>query len=646
MKPMAFFNRKTRPRLANQLAACWMLIALLLMLGAPVILLNDAVQLALLPMAAFALIALLDKNFRLRQLFCGPDGSIRLMALVFTALYFVFLSIPNLFNAPLFSEGGLSVIWWQYRWQRLIYLVWNWTGFFIGYLLSVYGCFYYAFHRALNNEISTEGEPLALAPDKSLTKIKWLRLYPAILPLALICICLIYASTPSLFIGDAPSVWYGVRDSLWSQWHTAGYMLFVKLCTLLWNNQRMVTLVQMVCCIYIHNYGLTRLINAGASRRACYGYILLAIISFVPLYFLQAIIKDVVFALALTAFGMGVLRMATEPQKPKPYEWLFLGFFGLCTCLFRHAGVLPVAAGLIGLAIYFIVKRSKRFVGCLVTGACVALCSLAIVNVLANRVMGFEQNPGYIAFSAPMTMIGAVAASDEPIDAADLEVMERIMPREKWAQCYSPYFADSISRPYGAIGEDIYRLEAQNLGGELIHLNARFLFTHTKTYVKAFFDLNSLMWELATPADGYVRSYLGYPVTSISDFVTQQGYGEDGITYISKELKQAEDTTFTGLAPLVNRYAELLYGWPVTRCLFWRGGFANLAMLFAAVLLIKKRRANGLLALLPIGAATLGMLFSVPAQEVRYVFANLLWATFYLAYGLGAKPLFEKEQTY
>lgn len=639
MKPMAFCKTKIPPRLANKLAACWMLIALLLMLCAPAALLNDAAQLALLPMGAFGLIALLTKDFRLRSLFSGPDRGRRRMALGLTAVYFLLLSLSNLLNAPLFSEAGLEMVWWQYRWQRLAYLLWNWTGFLLGYLISVYGCF----HSALGKALPAEEPPAEAIPvpalGKPLQKCPWLRLYPAVLPLALTGLCCVYAASPSLFIGDAPSVWYGVRDSLWSEWHTAGYMLFVKLCTLLWNSQRMVTLVQLIACVYIHNYALTRLIRAGCGRRACYGYILAAILSFVPLYFLQVIIKDVVFSLSLTAFGLGVLRMAAEEERPKGYEWLFLGFFGLCACLFRHAGVLPVAAGFLGLAAHFAIKRSKRLLGTLATGACVALSSFLIVNVLAYRIMGFERNPGYIAFGAPMAMIGAVAASGQEIDPADEAVMERIMPLEKWAQCYDPYFADSISRPYGAIGEDVYKIQSLGMEGELIRLNARFLFTHTKTYLTAFFNLNSLMWELATPSDGYVRSYLGYPLTPIADFVTQQGYGEEGIEDVTKELKQAEDTTFTGLAPIVNRYAELLYGWPVTRCLFWRGGFANLAMVFAALALVKKRRANALLSLLPIGAATLGMLFSVPAQEVRYIFPNLLWGVFFLAYGLGAKPL-------
>lgn len=626
--PVCKANRK--PCLSNGIVAGWMLAALVLLLGAQSVLLNEAAALALLPMGALALVCICDKGFCLHRLFLDDRPGRRGIALALTGAYFLLLSVPNLFASPLFSESGLALVWWKYRWERLLYLAWNWTGFLVGYAFSVYACLHYALSFALDAcERAETGSPL-------MPKVRVLGLYPPVLALAFACACIVLASAPSLFIGDAPSVWYGVRDGLWSEWHTAGYMLFVKLCSMIWNTQRMVTLVQTVACVYIHNFAVTRLLDAGCGARTCRAYVAAAIVSFVPLYFLQAIIKDVVFSLSLFAFSLGVLNVV-QSERPRVTDWVWLGVFGLATCLFRHAGVLPVGCALAALVVYFALKRSKAAFAVLAAGAGVAVCSVLIVNVLAYRVMRFERNPAYIAYSAPMAMIGAVAASGEEIAPEDRAVMERIMPVEKWAACYQPYFADSISRPYGAIGADVEKIAEPGMGGALIRLNWRFLTRHPGTYLKAFFDLNSLMWELATPADGYVRSYLGYPLTSVSDFVAAQGYAEDGVGRAQKELKQAEDTVFTGFAPVVNRYAELLYGLPVTRCLFWRGGFALLTLLFSAAVLVKKRRARALIAFVPIGAVILSMLFSVPAQEVRYVFPSLLCAVFFGTYACGVK---------
>lgn len=613
---------------ANRILAGWALAALALLLIAPDTLLNDAARLAVLPIGGLALMALFDRSFCLKQLFSSDRPGLLGTALALTGAYFVMLSLPNLLNCPLFSEAGLSAIWWKYRLLRLAYLLWNWTGFLLCYVLGVYACLHRALSVALDaHKRGKAGLPLA-------RPMRVLGLYPAVFPILIAGCCAVFSSAPSLFIGDAPSVWYGVRDGLWSEWHTAGYMLFVKLCSLVWNSQRAVTLVQLVGCVFIHNYAIEQMVCAGCSARTCRAYVLAVVVSFVPLYFLQVLIKDVVFSLSLFAFSLGILAVLRQEQ-PRVRDWLWLGAFGLGVCLFRHAGVLPVAFALGGLLLYFVVKRRKAALHVLLVGAGVALSSVLIVNVLAQRVLHFERNPAYTALSAPMTMIGAVAKSGEEIAPEDRAVMERIMPVEKWAACYQPYFADGISRPYGAIGDDVQKIETERMTGELLRLNWRFLTRHTKTYLGAFFNLNSLMWELATPEDGYVRSYLSYPVTPIAALVAAQGLAEDGVGKIEKEFKQAEDTTFTGLAPLVNRYAELLYGLPVTRCLFWRGGFANLALLFAAAVLLLKRRARALLALVPIALVTLAMLFSMPAQEVRYVFPNLLCAVFFCAYAFG-----------
>lgn len=360
-------------------------------------------------------------------------------------------------------------------------------------------------------------------------------------------------------------------------------------------------------------------------------YIWVVIVAFVPLYFLQAIIKDVAFSLSLLAFSLGVLRLSGD-TAPRTRDWVWTGFFGLAACLFRHAGAIPVYCTLLILCIRFLVRRSKAVWRTVLCAAAIAACSTLIVQVLAYRVLQFERNPGYIMYSAPMTMIGAVADSGVEISESDKADMERIMPIEKWASCYEPYFADAISRPYGRIGDDVEKIAAQNLGGTLLRLNARFLVRYPVIYLRAFFNLNSLAWEIATPSDGYVRSYLGYVDTPISSFVAKQGYAEDGIDAIEKTLKQPETTQFSGFTALVNRYAEFLYGVPTLRSLLWRGGFANLTLAFAAVVLMKKRRAQELIGLIPVLAVTLTMLFSMPAQEVRYIFPNLLTAAFYGVY--------------
>ncbi len=610
-----------RERRGRGALLCLLPLAALLLLCAPAAFVPDAAHLALLPMGALFLLLLLG---RVSIAVPFRNGGPRLPALALTALFFLLLSIPNLLSAPLFSESGLSAIWWPYRWLRLLYLIWNWLGFLPLYALSVYCCFYYALQLALRPRAD------------SLPAKRFAGLYLALLPmLGTVALCVL-SSSPSLVIGDAPTVWAAARDGLWSDWHCIGYLLFVRMASLGGRSQTLVVLVQAAAYLYVHSAAMAFLARQGCGGRALRVYALSSVLAFVPIFFLQAILKDTVFTIALLALGVGALNIVNS-EKPRARDWAFMAAFGLCVCLFRHAGFLPVVATFAALIVRALIrKRPRALLHAAASAACVGVCYALIVNVLGFGVLKAERNPKIIQYGAPMTMVGAAAASGVPLAEEDVALMEQVMPLEKWAACYEKYFADALSRSYAAIGEDVNRVTELELEDDILRLNARLLIAHPVVYVCAFFDLNSLMWEIATPADGYVRSYLGYPVTPIAELVTAEGYAEEGLDRVTKELKQAEDTTFSAAAPLTNRYAEFLYGQPILRSILWRGGFALLCVAFAAVVLGKKRRARDLIGMLPLLAVTLGMLFSMPAQEVRYIFPNIEYALLFAVYAVFA----------
>lgn len=619
---------RIRSLLFQWLPGGWMLLAIVLLLGAPAVFLNDAAVLAALPMVVCAAL-LLGRRISIQTLFARENHRNLWLSLGATIVFFLLLSLPNLLSCALFSEAGLSAIWWPFRWIRLLYLAWNWTGFLLGYAAAVFLCAFAALRWSLKERVPMNG-------DRAVGKIRFLGLYRPILLLAAVTACTLLSSTQSLVIGDAGTIWGMAQNQEWRAWHTAGYLLFVRLCQWLGGTQRAVTLVQAVAYVYINNYILSFFISRGMTRRACCAYVIAAVVTFLPIYFLQVMIKDVVFALSLLAFGIGVLRIANDAEsgKTRVVDWIWITAFGLCTCLFRHAGFLPVICTLPVLLYRLLKRRRKAAWGVVAAGACIAAVYMLLIDGLFFGMLHGERNPEYIQYSAPMTMIGAVAASGAPIAPEDRAVMEQIMPVEDWAACYTKYFADTISRPYGRIGKNIEKVEQFDLGDDLLRLNAHFLIYYPRIYLTAFFDLNSLMWEIATPSDGYVRSYLCYPQTPIPQLAAKAGVAAEGFEAYQRIFKQPEGTTFNGFAPLINRYAEFLYGVPVLRSLLWRGGFSNLCLLFAAVLLLRKRRAMDLMGLIPITVVTLGMLFSMPAQEVRYIFPNLEYAVLFLPYAV------------
>ena len=77
-------------------------------------------------------------------------------------------------------------------------------------------------------------------------------------------------------------------------------------------------------------------------------------------------------------------------------------------------------------------------------------------------------------------MAGAVA-SKEDLPEKDIETLEQIIPIEKWRDYYDKYYADSLSRTWGSIGEDALKLRDKDFQREIILLNAKFLIKYPIT---------------------------------------------------------------------------------------------------------------------------------------------------------------------
>lgn len=111
-------------------------------------------------------------------------------------------------------------------------------------------------------------------------------------------------------------------------------------------------------------------------------------------------------------------------------------------------------------------------------------------------------NEDYVKYTIPVAMAGAVA-SKEDLPEKDIETLEQIIPIEKWRDYYDKYYADSLSRTWGSIGENALKLRDKDFQREIILLNAKFLIKYPITYLTAYFDMTSIVWEMGTPSDGY-----------------------------------------------------------------------------------------------------------------------------------------------
>lgn len=580
------------------LLAVLMALNLFLVLSAQNDLLSEAVYVSVVPLLLGGVLLLFCPN---RSLSANPKTCIA--ALLLTCLFLVLLPVQSLYEAGLMQNAAPNA-------------------------LRLYFCFLYPVFVALGAYVSISAYLNACLAARETPPVvsetgRAHSFHTEILLLAAAAVTVVFSALPSMRIGDAPTMVHLVENGIWDEWHTAGYLIFVRLLYGIAQSDLAVTLTQAAGYLLVHYYALAVLDRFGCPARARKAYVFIALITFVPIFYLNLMIKDVAFCASLLAFGLSALCCA-DAARCKKKDFVILALSGFFVSIFRLAGVLPVAATLTALFFYRLSKKHKALP--VVFAAAFAAAGFLAVSLFFRTRPDARRNPYYLTYSIPMQMIGALVHEGVEIAPEDAAVLEEIMPVERYGDCFMHYHSDALSREYGAIGSDVKKISEKRLGPALIKVNWHLFTRYPMQYLTAFFDQSSLLWEISTPPDGYTHKILWFP---------------DG--YSSAEAP--EDCRYTGFAAPVNRYAEFITANPLTYPLLWRGGFAAFMIVLSGAALFFKGRRHDLFLLLPVAVVTFGLFFSLPAQESRYILPNLEFAVFAAVYAYFVKNETSGEKT-
>lgn len=409
-----------------------------------------------------------------------------------------------------------------------------------------------------------------------------------------------------LLLGDTSDVFTGVITNEWNSWHTLGYMLFVKLCTLIHESMFTVNVVQTILWILL-NFYILDLLGREEPRHA-YLYTILVSLAALPFLYLGIMYKDTVYSMGVLGLTAVLYKVMTT-QEMTVRDGVYLGIFPLFALLCRHGGLVPVVISTSAAGIWFWRKKRRELTKMLLGAAVWFLVAWMVVNIILAKVLSATENPSYIKYSVPMSMVGAAVADGIEFSPEDTQLLEEIMPLERWAECYNKYWADDLDRPHGKIGEEaIVRLEEaleeKGFGKELIRLNAQLLITHPMTYLRAFFDMNSIMWELAKPHDAQTMA----------------------LSRVEEDFWVRYSAAYSLTHPL----NEFMDEYPLAAALVTRGGAALFVLLFCAAVMVSKNR---LLAIpfLPIGIVSLMLSITIPAQDPRYILPAMECGIFFLS---------------
>ncbi len=437
-------------------------------------------------------------------------------------------------------------------------------------------------------------------PDsEALKKIPFIKLNYLTLPIAAVTAAFVIASYPSYNYSDIIAVWNQVTANSFSEWHTVAFPIFCRIFSFGGKSRYWISVFYGLFWIYICNYAVSVIWRAFKSKKVCAVYAVSAAALFTPMLYCGMMVKDTIFCMC-NFFFLIALFDCVRVKNATAGQLITLAAAAISASIFRHAAFVPVILALILFLIYKIVKKTdiKRVVAVILAAA----CGISFINIVVPRnIVHASQNPAYVKYSVPMYIISAVSYGIDDISAEDAAVMESIMSRERWREAYETnnYWADPMSRSWGTIGGDVNKLNDPNVSKEIIKLNFKWLFKYPVRYIKAAFDISSIIWEIGRPVGGYEWAPLN---NGAMDFVS----GDGG-------LRRNVSTSVT------RSFSDMVFQNPMLNPIYWRGGFWLYALLFAAAVLIYKKRYKYLIPIASPLLISALLLLSIPAQDPRYI---------------------------
>lgn len=406
--------------------------------------------------------------------------------------------------------------------------------------------------------------------------------------------------------GDAAGVYGEAVNNVWDAWHTIGYVWFVRLCTLVYNSPYAVNVAQTVFWVILNFYILD--ILEKTNKGNAFLYTVLLCCSTFPFLYLEMLAKDTVFSMGILA-TTAVLYKVLETEAVSGKDVLCLATIPVFSLLCRHGGELVVLVSCAATLAYFLVKHQKQQAKKILVALLWLLFVYLLVNVVLTKALSVAKNPSYVKYSTPMAMVGAAVAQDVTFSEEDTAILERVMPLEQWGECYNRYWSDDIARDWGKIGPDaVGRLQEEvdnnGFGAELLRINAKLLIQHPVIYLRAFFDMNSILWEFGTPQEASLMSVA--------------------------MVKEDEQIRYSAAYTVTRTLAQFLDSYPLTRAVMVRGGVPLFLILFCAVILGIRKKAL-LISFLPIALVELMLAFTVPAQDPRYILPAIECAVLFVS---------------
>ena len=315
--------------------------------------------------------------------------------------------------------------------------------------------------------------------------------------------------------------------------------------------------------------------------------------------------KDVPYSICimlLTIFLFNIVSTDFKWLESKKNNILFVLIMA-SVALIRHNGVIVIIFTGLSLIIFQRKKNLKKYL--LITITCLILF-LGTEKILAGALHSRDTLSKADIVSVPLQQIAAVVQSNGKLKENEKEVLYQIAPSKVWSQSYNRYLSDNIKN----LANDSF-IKDPSLRGEVIKIYPSICANNFKVVTKAYLHQISIIWRLR----GYERGALTFYTLEENDY----GFSKHEI--------------IPALTSGYKKILEVLRSNSILRFIFWNPAILMyIAILLIIISIVKQKSGKVVIIAMPMFANIASLLISIPAQDYRYLYANLLCLPILLFY--------------
>lgn len=428
-------------------------------------------------------------------------------------------------------------------------------------------------------------------------------------------IWLIYfiAAFPGIMTPDSLDQWAQAHNVYQiSDVHPAFHTLCIKILIHIWDNPAILTLAQIFTFSIAVFLFASLFEEIGWSKKKIYAFIIL--FSIFPSNGILAVTlwKDIAYSISFLVFTYLLCKIVVQRESffAKKTNLLFLFIIAVFVWLFRHNGPLPVIVTFLGLIIaYKKICKAK-----LIT---IFICVIVTVNCITGplykefNVQPLQKGYGYQTF---VHGLAAIIKNDKNLDLEDMEMMEKIMPKEAWKQLYYPY--DVNRYLFNDKNYPYLKVITEN-ADKIPKIYVKYLFRYPGILIKDILTSTNIVWSIYQPTDGYNYKYQTVVLADI-----------EGL-HSAKNLGLHSTSSF--LTKCVFGIGKISFSTSIFDAILWRFGICLFSILVLMYVIIKKKNFYQLIVFLPFLGHTVSLL-TMLEQDYKYVYPAYLSAWFIILF--------------